>query len=290
MAGRVFAVLDAKMLNIILALTIVAGASVSLCVLTWGLLELLLETGLLESLAKLLGIPIKVINVPAAVWGAAYIPALFMRNVYDLLEASSAKRALAKTGRQAISVNEFSIHPLAAFLFSLITWSGVFFLTGALMALFETMAEDVSNINIGDSQPKSIFVNYLVAFTASPLRVIAAAYIGRWIGIRSRRYALAIVISSIALGSIADFVWLVLSNGVFKATSNDLAQFLTFLPDIVLFIISGALGSWYGQRRKLAYYLAFILKILPQETRQTIFEMAQDEATRARRPAIQTSS
>ena len=66
------------------------------------------------------------------------------------------------------------------------------------------MAAGVSNINIEESQRK-LFAE-LIVFTAIPLRVIAAAYIGRWIGTCSRRYVLVIVIGAIALGSIAGFL------------------------------------------------------------------------------------
>jgi hypothetical protein len=57
-----------------------------------------------------------------------------------------------------------------------------------------------------------------------------------------------------------------------------------------IYLSSAALGFWYGQRQKPAYYLAFIMKILPHEIRQTIVGMAQDEATRARGPAMLTAS
>ena len=67
-------------------------------------------------------------------------------------------------------------------------------------------------------------------------------------------------------------------------------RFTTLLPDMVIYIISAALGFWYGQRQKPIYYLGFIMKILRPETRQTIVEMAQDEAKRARQPAVQAAS
>jgi hypothetical protein len=54
--------------------------------------------------------------------------------------------------------------------------------------------------------------------------------------------------------------------------------------ELVLFIIAISLGVWWGQRGRLARYLAFILKILPEETRQAIVEIARDEALRAPSP------
>lgn len=81
------------MRNIILAVTIAVGAGTILYLLAW-------ELSFPTDVAK----------------GVASLPALSIQKVYDLLEASSAKRALAKTGfSRTISLNEF--HPLTAFLF-----------------------------------------------------------------------------------------------------------------------------------------------------------------------------
>jgi hypothetical protein len=260
---------DAKMLNIILAVTIVVGAA-----------------AILYLLATVLGFP------PEVAKGVAGLPALAIQNVYEWLKASSAKRALAKIGLPlALSENEFSIHPLSAFLFSIIMWSGVAPFTAMLMGMCVGAAEVVAGVEITDEK---LFAT-LVILTTVPLRLIAAAYIGCWIGTRSRRYVLAIVIAAIALGYSAyilfSFLTMSPDDWVYKAISQRgaLAHFITFLPDIVSYIISATLGFWYGQRQKPTYYLAFIMKILPQETRQTIVEMARDEAIRAGRPAMQAA-
>ncbi|MGZ5876928.1 MAG: hypothetical protein ACXWKP_33150 [Bradyrhizobium sp.] len=263
------------MRNIILAVTITVVASAILITLT-----MVLGT----ELERLLGISTDVVAKGAT--AAASAPFFVYQNVYELVEASSAKRALAKASLSStISISEFSIHPLPAFLFSLIAWSGVFYFTGALMGLFVIIADD-GKINIIDTHPQVFLV--LIALTALPLRIIAAAYMGRFIGARSHRYVLGIVIGSIALGCIANFLMSVLtvSNDQLKAMLDGrtaLEQFNSFLPDMVTFMISGGLGFWYGQRHKPADYLTFVMKILPPGTRQTIVEMAEEEALRARR-------
>jgi hypothetical protein len=167
--------------------------------------------------------------------------------------------------------------------------SGIVLFTSALMGMLVGMSQ--SEINIS----KPMAFTSLVVVTALPLRVIAAAYLGCWIGTRSRRYVLGIVIGCIVLGYSAGFLLSIstMSSDLRKAIFNDntaLEQFISILPDIVIFIISGALGFWYGQRQKPAYYLAFIVRMLPQETRQAIVEMAQDEAKRAAALAMQASS
>src|SRR5215472_14980504 len=87
----------AKMRNIVLALIIAVGAC-----------------ALLYLLATVLGFPAEVAK------GAAGLPAFSIQKVYEFLEASSAKQALETAGLgPTMSVKEFSIHPISAFLFSL---------------------------------------------------------------------------------------------------------------------------------------------------------------------------
>jgi hypothetical protein len=257
------------MRNIILAVIIAVGAG-----------------AILYLLATVLGFPAEVAK------GVAGLPAFAIQKVYEFLEASSAKHALETTGLgPTISVKEFSIHPLSAFLFSLIAWTGVILFTGMLMGMAVGAAMDMA---AGATLDDKLF-GPLIIFTSFPLRVIAAIYIGCWIGTRSRSYVLAIVACSIAFGSGLGFLFslVTLSSDQIKATFGELGtleRFTTLLPDIAIYIICAALGFWYGQRQKPIYYLGFIMKILRPETRQTIVEMVQDEAKRARQPAGQAAS
>jgi hypothetical protein len=87
----------AKMRNIVLALIIAVGAC-----------------ALLYLLATVLGFPAEVAK------GAAGLPAFSIQKVYEFLETSSAKQALETAGLgPTMSVKEFSIHPISAFLFFL---------------------------------------------------------------------------------------------------------------------------------------------------------------------------
>jgi hypothetical protein len=210
--------------------------------------------------------------------------------VYPLLQARSAKRALEKPGLGTTpGVDEFSIHPLSATLFAVITWFGVYMVTSHLMAFLVTIAISGSKIDIANAQLK--LLGQLVISTAMPLRVIAASYIGCWIGTRSPRYALAIVVGAIPLGCTAGLLlsYSMLSSEDLKAAFDDptlWARFSDILPDMALYMFCAALGFWYGQRQRFTYYLAFLMRVLPQGTRQTIVEMAHDEALKARQTAI----
>ena len=256
------------MRNIILAVIIAVGAAAILYLLVTVL-------GFSAEIAK----------------GAAGLPAFSIQKVYEFLEASSAKHALETTGLgPTMSVKEFSIHPLSAFLFSLIAWTGVILFTGMLMGMAVGAAMgEAAGPSVEDFKLDYKLFGPLVIFTSFPLRVIAAIYIGCWIGTRSRSYVLAIVACSIALGSGLGFLFslVTLTSDQIQALFGELGtleRLKTLLPDVVIYIISAALGFWYGQRQKPIYYLGFIMKILRPETRQTIVEMVQDEAKRARQP------
>ena len=72
---------------------------------------------------------------------------------------------------------------------------------------------------------------------------------------------MAILIGAIALGSGATFLLsflFLMNDDKFKVVAEGraaLAQFIQIVPDIAIYIISAALGFWYGQRQKPAYYL-----------------------------------
>ena len=153
------------MRNIVLALIIAVGAG-----------------AFLYLLARVLGFPAEVAN------GAAGLPAFSIQKVYEFLETSSAKRALETSGLSpTMSVEEFSIHPVSAFLFSLIAWTGVILFTGMLMgiAVGAAMGEAAgATQSVGDFNYK-LFAP-LVIFTSFPVRVIAASITQSWIQAKAR--------------------------------------------------------------------------------------------------------
>ena len=218
--------------------------------------------------------------------GLAGLPLGGIKSVYEFLEANSAKRASAKTGLSPTTQIEYSIHPIAAFLLSLITWAGVILFTGGLMGALVGIASAIGGIDIAKSKAFAA----LTVFTSLPLRVVAAAYLGSWIGTRSRSYVFVMLVAGIVLGQSGAFL---LSNWMLGDELNKmigdqplLERYLTILPDIVIFVLCGAFGYWYGHRRKPTHYLTFIMRLLPEETRQTIVAMAREEAMRARPPAL----
>jgi len=250
------------MRNIVLAIAIALAASATIYLLATGLSE---ATGLnfLAEVAK----------------GAAGLPALSVQQIYGALEKRSATRALTQANFDSIlSAKDFSLHPLAVFLLSFVAMWGVVHFTGALMSAL---------VGLSGVTPGTAVFASLVGLTSIPLKIIAAAYIGRWIGTRAQRYGFAVAFGAIGLGCIVSFLAGVLMLGSDLENMlgrTALSAFLSILPDFVIYVIAGVLGVWHGQRQRFARHLAFIMKVIPEGTRQVIVEMARDEAIRARQP------
>jgi hypothetical protein len=147
--------------------------------LTASALLYFVGAGLGNLLATVFGFPADLAK------GLAAVPLGGIKSIYELLETSSAKRAFAKTGLSpTIHMNEFSIHPVSAFFLCFITWFGVILFTNVLMGALVGFAQSISNVKIEEFESRLLIP--LVVFTALPLRVVAAAYLGCWIGTRSR--------------------------------------------------------------------------------------------------------
>jgi hypothetical protein len=235
------------------------------------------------------------VGVPAdAAKGVASLPPFAIKNIHDFLETQSAKRMLGHT-KSMVSFEEFEMRPLSVFILAVIMFVGVMNFLAVLAGYLVALA--MSSHERAQLQGSSIL--NLIAVTALPLNVIGISYIGRWIGHRSRPLRglavaiasivvglLAVILSNAALapvvntisptdnvfvemmkqneGSISEILFRVISNGPFEVTG-------------ILYIITIALGIWWGRRTRFLRYLAFILKVLPPETRQAIVEIARDE-------------
>jgi hypothetical protein len=256
------------MRNIIVAVILALGASV-----------------ILYFLAVLLNFPSDIAK------GVAALPALTIKDVYESLEKTSAKRALAKTDPHfTMTIKGFLLHPLAVAILSFIMIVGTFFFTGGLMGALVGIAGALASEPINAISKINV---YMILTTEIPLRIVAIAYIGWWVGTRSRSYGLVIVVGSIALGAAASFLisnWFLGEKVDALLEQTTWTRFLSLLPDVVIYMFFGALGFWRGQRQKIAYYLAFIMKVLPKETRQAIIEMAEEEATRVGRSSMMAAS
>jgi hypothetical protein len=258
------------MRNIIFAVMITVGTSVFLFLLSWAV-----------------GLPAE------ASKGVAGLPALAIKNIYDLLETQSAKRMLA----HAESL-------VTAFILAVIMFVGMVnftsAVTGFLVGMVMSQHEDVA-------QSQSLLILTLIVITSIPLNLIGISYIGRWIGYRSLPIpGLAVAIAATVIGVLASLLFSVvilpliqrmdpthelltgevlqkiIGTGTLFGLFHEIISNKWFLTmQVLIYIIAISFGAWQGQRARFARYLAFILRVLLPETRQAIVEIARDEALRA---------
>lgn len=50
------------------------------------------------------------------------------------------------------------------------------------------------------------------------------------------------------------------------------------VPITLIFLVPGLLGYWRGRKYRLSKYLHYLLGVLPEETRDTVIDLAFDEA------------
>lgn len=236
---------------------------------------------ILYLIAYLLGLP------DEARSGLAGVPAIFIKDIYEFLERrGSQKRLTTDPGRWLPP--SIGIPPWYALALGSLMYAGVVAFSGGLMGALIAVAglfagQPVQALTIGFAA--------LVAFTAMPIRFVAAVLLGRWLGQRAGGSAAVIVAVAIVVGISIGFLGvLFLSDAEYrsafardKTVAGLFSQYATVLPDSLLYCIGGWIGVWRGRRAQQAKYVALLLRALPAGTRQTIVDLAREEGSRLAR-------
>jgi hypothetical protein len=126
---------------------------------------------------------------------------------------------------------------------------------------------------------------YLVAIPSAVVAVLGGYFVGRWIGTRCSRHGVVtmlLIAFLTAVGSIAMDVVLLTDEtylAAFDAERLAPSFLLSRIASITLiFLVPGLLGYWRGRKHRLSKYLHYLLGILPEETRDTVIDLAFDEA------------
>lgn len=135
---------------------------------------------------------------------------------------------------------------------------------------------------------KAVALAAAVGIGALAITVPGTFLIGRWIGRRARRTAALAVVGAVViariLGSIVDWFMLPaqqVAEILGKAETLGLLSTQIIIGVPVLSIVA-LLGYWRGRRQRLAYYMVFLLRIVPKEEREALVELAHEGAKKAR--------
>jgi len=241
---------------------------------------------ILYSAAAATGVPSDVAK------GIGSLPLLAVKSLYELLEQRAGRQKISSSRPDALpTMQEFLLSPVFLALSSYTMFVGAMWLTGGMMYILVEMSASFIVNDVTAAHVAAISA----PMTALPIRVIAFAQIGGWIGSRSRRhtYLLAVGAALFALCTTAVVsiylnaadALIPLIQAVDLPGSSRHAQLLVLMiPDYVLLLASAMLGTWLGTRRVFVRYMNFILMVLTPEARTAIAELAREEAVRTTTP------
>jgi hypothetical protein len=129
-----------------------------------------------------------------------------------------------------------------------------------------------------------VFGDAQLVIIGFPASALGAYFIGKWIGTRcSRRGVLAIILVAI-LGSVSVILADQLATDeAYQAVYNEERMVFGHMLRVSTvhtgaYLVFGLLGYWRGHTARLSKYLQYLLGVLPSETRNTVVELAFDEA------------
>ena len=215
--------------------------------------------------------------------GMAGMPFVATHHICEMLERQRIRRVPAEKRGELISSYEgYGISwPLA-------TAYGVMLFVGimAAMSVYSVIGLEI----IGGSRRGAL--GYSIGIVNIPVLLLAYYFVGIFIGSRCMRRGFVAILLIGLIGSMAvralDFSLLSAEEFVqMWGNEKSLEIFCEFLLSGCLFFwVPGLLGYWRGSRLRLSRYLAYLLHVLPKDTRQTLVTLAYSEAqTLAARPA-----
>jgi hypothetical protein len=203
--------------------------------------------------------------------------------VHQLLQNRGSHLSLSAGKRGIVSRSGYSMPWYLLALYGALILIGVSQLASGLCGAAAALAE----------VPKSDFI--LIAMLGTIPTMIFAYLIGTWIGARSERKGLlAILIAAVSV-PIFDraFAFIVMGRKEMGIVFQNESVFVLFVIPIaalgLLLTVPGLFGYWRGRRMHLSRYLGYLLRALPEDCRETLVNLAYDEAKRlAPRGAAET--
>ncbi len=213
--------------------------------------------------------------------GLAALPIVGSHHIAELLERHDARRSLEPNRATAIHTlkgYELSWYALAAY--GAIILVAVVQLAGGIVGLIMGL---IAPSQQGFTQNELL----AIAVISIPTQLAGGYFVGRWIGARSapRAGVAAIFTCAVAAALISRIIdFSIMSHDDIQTAygSVDAGRFLTLaLITFVIFAVSAGLGYWRGTARRQTTYMAYLLNVLPADTRETLVNLAYEEAEKA---------
>lgn len=219
----------------------------------------------------------------SAAGGLAGVVILAFPKVAEFLEREDGKRKLAG-GNQSSRVYDFRSFQIAwplmvvyGTILLFVIRAGFGIVAGFMLS--EALSEAGGTLEMARHMARHISV---VSFL--PASMLAMYLIARWIGTRcSRRGIIATLL--VAISTLIDAVlnMTLLPDEDFRTMSGyERTDYLKYFGNEVLEVsiiaAAGLVGYWRGHKQRLSKYLYYLLGVLPVETRETVVDLAFEEA------------
>jgi hypothetical protein len=126
----------------------------------------------------------------------------------------------------------------------------------------------------GGDVTKIVFL--LALFINIPTMMLGTYFVGRWIGSRSQKGLLAVVLTALLATAVACALTQLTPADVY----DHALLFLNFLAFPVI-LLCGLLGYWSGRNKRWAKYASYLWSVFPPQTRDVFVDRAFAEASKA---------
>jgi hypothetical protein len=222
---------------------------------------------------------------PAAALGA--LPITAFPKIAEFLERQEGRKNVAAgKGTPVYDFREFQIAWPLMVLYGCLILTGVSTvvagLTGAA-GIAEALSYGITETSLIQQYFEENVALWLLGFSADFLVGLPVMYfLGRWIGTRCayRGVVAVVLIVSLMFGIGTAIILLDPEPKVLPKEWRHLLTILNF-AQIPFYLGFGLIGYWRGGKLRLSKYLHYLLDVLPSETRDTVVELAFDEARKA---------
>lgn len=211
--------------------------------------------------------------------GAAFAVA-GLPSISSWIEQLEAKRSSVPGAKMAIrSFEGFSISFPAAIAFGAIVAIAVINLSGAFVGFIAGAIGAVAHI--GEDAEGDLLRTASIGNI--PIICIGFYLFGRWLGARTRKHGLYAVGLAVLIASVttrlADFFLLPAETwrSLFRMDAGVRQLLLLIAMQVALIAGPTLLGFWRGRKMRLSRYMAYLLSALPEETRDSLLDLAYEE-------------
>lgn len=194
--------------------------------------------------------------------------------VHQLLQKRGSDLSLSPAKRGVVSRSGYSMPWYFLALYGAMILIGVSQLVSGFAGVVAALAD----------LQRSQFI-YIAAVASIPT-MICSYLVGAWIGARCQtKGLLAVWIAAMAVPLFdRALVFLLMDPAQVAELFGNSNMMVVLLQAILigglLFGVSGSIGYWRGRKAQLSRYLGYLLRALPQESKDTLVNIAYDEAKR----------